>query len=58
MISEGDAQYLGQLKEKGMLVNEVSKAAFANEIAPVWKTYEATFGPELMGLVKKYREAK
>lgn len=58
MISEGDAQYLGQLREKGMQVNEVNKTAFANEIAPVWKTYEATFGPELMGLVKKYREAK
>jgi tripartite ATP-independent transporter DctP family solute receptor len=58
MIAQGDAQYLSQLKEKGMQVNEVDKSAFAAEVAPVWKTYEATFGTELMGLIKKYRDAK
>jgi len=58
MISEGDAQYLTQLKEKGMIINEVDKAPFVAAIEPVWKSYEATFGPELMGLVRKYRAIK
>ena len=55
MISESDKDYLAQLKEKGMLINEVDKAPFAAAVAPVWTTYEATFGPELMGLVRKYQ---
>lgn len=58
MIAESDKQYLVQLKEKGMQINEVDKAPFAAAVAPVWKSYESTYGPELMGLVKKYREAK
>ena len=55
MISESDKDYIAQLKEKGMLINEVDKAPFAAAVAPVWKTYEVTFGPELMGLVRKYQ---
>jgi len=58
MIAESDKQYLAQLKEKGMQINEVDKAPFAATVAPIWKSYEATYGAELMGLVKKYREAK
>jgi len=27
-------------------------------VQPVWKTYSVTYGPELMALVQKYREAK
>jgi tripartite ATP-independent transporter DctP family solute receptor len=55
MITEGDKQYLAQLKEKGMQINEVDKAPFAAAVAPLWKSYEVTYGPELMGLVKKYQ---
>lgn len=58
MISSSDAQTMAQLKEKGMQVNEVDKAAFAAAVAPVWKTFEPVFGPELMGLLKQYRETK
>ena len=58
MIAEGDNQYLALLKEKGMQVNEVDKTPFVAAVAPVWKSYEATFGPELIDLVKKYRETK
>lgn len=58
MITDGDKQYLAQLKDKGMQINEVDKAPFAATVAPVWKSYEVTFGPELMALVKKYQEAK
>jgi len=57
MIAESDAQFIAQLKEKGMQINEVDKAPFAAAVAPIWKTYEVTYGPELMGLLKKYREA-
>jgi tripartite ATP-independent transporter DctP family solute receptor len=55
MISASDKDYLAQLKEKGMVINEVDKAPFAAAVAPVWATYETTFGPELMGLVRKYQ---
>ncbi len=58
MITDGDQQYIAQLKDKGMQVNEVDKAAFAAAVEPVWKTYSVTYGPELMALVQKYREAK
>lgn len=58
MISDGDQQFVAQLKDKGMQVNEVDKAAFAAAVEPVWKTYSVTYGPELMALVQKYREAK
>ncbi|MNS69360.1 2,3-diketo-L-gulonate-binding periplasmic protein YiaO precursor [compost metagenome] len=58
MITDGDQQFVAQLKEKGMQVNEVDKAAFAAAVQPVWKTYSVTYGPELMALVQKYREAK
>ena len=57
MISDSDAQFVAQLKEKGMAVNEVDKAAFAKAVEPIWKSYEATFGAELMGTLQKYREA-
>ncbi len=57
MIGESDAQFIAQLKEKGMQINEVDKAPFAAAVAPIWKTYEVNYGPELMGLLKKYREA-
>ena len=58
MITEGDKEYAAKLKEKGMEINEADKAQFAAAIAPVWATYETIYGPELMGLVKKYRDAK
>ncbi|MEN4922123.1 DctP family TRAP transporter solute-binding subunit [Achromobacter spanius] len=58
MISEGDQQFVAQLKDKGMQVNDVDKTAFAAAVEPVWKTYSVTYGPELMALVQKYREAK
>ncbi|KAG1447135.1 hypothetical protein G6F57_017145 [Rhizopus arrhizus] len=58
MITDGDQQFVAQLKEKGMQVNEVDKAAFAAAVQPVWKTYSVTYGPELMAIVQKYREAQ
>lgn len=58
MISESDEQFIAQLKDKGMAVNEVDKAAFAAAVAPVWKSFEPVFGAELMGLLKRYREVK
>lgn len=58
MITESDALYLSQLKDKGMQINEVDKAPFAAAVAPVWTAFEPVFGAELIGLVKKYRAAK
>lgn len=57
MVTESEAELVAQLKAKGMQVNEADKDAFAKAIAPVWQTYEGKYGPELMGLVAKYRKA-
>jgi tripartite ATP-independent transporter DctP family solute receptor len=58
MIAAGDSEFIEQLKQKGMIVNEVDKAAFSAAVQPVWKRHESVYGAELMGLVQKYREAK
>lgn len=58
MVAESEAGLIEQLKAKGMQVNSPDKAAFAKAVAPVWKTYEVQYGPELMALVAKYRSAK
>ncbi|MNH34865.1 hypothetical protein D3C79_954920 [compost metagenome] len=56
MVAESEAGLIEQLKAKGMQINQADKAAFAQAVAPVWKTYEVQYGPELMALVAKYRK--
>jgi len=57
-ISDSDAQFIAKLKEQGMVVNDVDKAAFVTAVAPIWQRYAATFGPALMATLQKYREAQ
>jgi len=57
-ISDSDAQFIAKLKEQGMVVNDVDKAAFVAAVAPIWQRYAATFGPALMATLQKYREAQ
>lgn len=47
-------EFLEKLKAKGMKVNDVDKAAFQKAVQPVWKSYEGTFGKELMDMVREY----
>lgn len=46
--------FLAKLKDKGMQVNEVDKAAFQAAVQSVWANYEDVFGTDLMDLVRKY----
>lgn len=46
--------FLAKLKEKGMEVNKVDKAAFQAAVQSVWADYESVFGKDLMDLVRKY----
>lgn len=55
MIADGEADLAKKLQEKGMTVVEVEKAPFVAAVQPVWKEFGAQFGPELMGLLDKYR---
>lgn len=55
MVSDSDEELVAKLKEKGMEVNEVDKAAFVEAVQPVWKQYESTFGADLMAILQKYR---
>lgn len=54
MITDSDGKLLGQLKEKGMQVNEVDPAPFIQKVQPVWDSEAKVFGPELMALFRKY----
>ncbi|TCT03360.1 DctP family TRAP transporter solute-binding subunit [Paralcaligenes ureilyticus] len=56
MVQDSDDDYIAKLKEKGMIVNTVDKAAFIKAVEPVWKKYEPVFGADMMGLVKKYQD--
>jgi TRAP-type transport system periplasmic protein len=56
MIATSDAELVNQLKEKGMTVVEVDKAAFVEAVQPVWEEFGAQFGPELMGILERYRQ--
>lgn len=47
-------EFLEKLKAKGMKVNDVDKGAFQKAVQPVWKSYEGTFGKELMDMVREY----
>lgn len=49
-----EEDFLVKLKEKGMAINEVDKAAFQKAVQPVWKSYESVFGKELMDMVREY----
>ncbi|MCD7951779.1 MAG: DctP family TRAP transporter solute-binding subunit [Synergistaceae bacterium] len=47
-------EFLGKLKAKGMEINDVDKTAFQKAVQPVWKSYESTFGKDLMDIVREY----
>lgn len=49
-----EGEFLQKLKDKGMEVAEVDKAAFQQAVQSVWNEYEGVFGKELMDLVRKY----
>lgn len=51
---EEEEEFLKKLKDKGMEVTEVDKAAFQQAVQSVWDEYEGEFGKELMDLVRKY----
>lgn len=56
MVAEATDQTIARLKENGMEFNEVDKSAFETAVKPVWDANAETFGPELMGLLEKYRK--
>ncbi|HVL73106.1 MAG TPA: DctP family TRAP transporter solute-binding subunit [Beijerinckiaceae bacterium] len=56
MIAESEGDLAKKLEGKGMRVVEVEKAPFVTAVQPVWKEFGAQFGPELMGLLDKYRK--
>jgi TRAP-type C4-dicarboxylate transport system substrate-binding protein len=56
MVSDSEADLAAKLKEKGMEINEVDKAVFAQAVQSVWKDFEPVFGPDLMATLQKYRE--
>jgi len=50
-----DAAAIEQLKAKGMTVTEVDQAPFIAAVRPVWDEFGRLYGPELMGLLERYR---
>lgn len=44
LLSDMDDDYLQELKDEGMQVNEVDKEAFQKASEPLWEKYESDFG--------------
>lgn len=47
-----EAQALKELKAKGMKINTVDVAAFKARMKPLYKKFDAKFGPELLDMVR------
>jgi len=59
VLNEQESQALGQLKSKGMVVNEVKDIEpFRTAVKPVYKKWGPTFGPEIIAALKKYTGAE
>nr|WP_067290628.1 TRAP transporter substrate-binding protein DctP [Marinobacterium profundum] len=58
MTQKDDAELIGKLEAAGMQVNQVDTAPFSAGVQDVWTQYESVFGPELIGLVKRYSSAQ
>lgn len=56
MVGSSEAEVRAELEERGMSVNEVDKAAFAEAVQPIWESQADTFGPELLAIIETYRQ--
>lgn len=56
MIREADAALVEEIRKKGVDIREVDKAPFREAVQGVWKSFEPTFGEELMKLVREAGE--
>lgn len=56
MIAQSDTTALEKMKAAGVRVTHPDPAKFQQAVQPVWEKHEATFGPELMVLVKEYSQ--
>jgi tripartite ATP-independent transporter DctP family solute receptor len=56
MITASDAEFRQKLAEKGMAVNEVQTAPFAEAVQPIWKAQEAVIGSDLFAILNRYRQ--
>lgn len=51
---KADEDLVTELKNKGMQVNEVDKAAFVQKLQPLYEEWGKKIGPDLMNAYKKY----
>lgn len=58
MTRQDDEELVGKLKEKGMEVNDVDRAAFKDAVSSIWQQYTPLFGKDLMNIIERYRSAK
>lgn len=56
-IEKADTELLGQLKQKGMQVSEIDKAAFQKATDAVWTMYEKRIGEDLMAMAREARDS-
>ncbi|MBM4761421.1 DctP family TRAP transporter solute-binding subunit [Bacillus sp. B15-48] len=54
LLADGDAEYLKELEDQGMKVNEVDLDAFRKASEPVWEQYRSEFGD----LIDQIQEVK
>lgn len=56
MVAESENALAEKMKSKGMALNEVNKAAFAEKLQPIWDSQKEVFGTELIETLNKYRQ--
>ncbi|MBY6162809.1 DctP family TRAP transporter solute-binding subunit [Mameliella alba] len=56
MAADAEAELVAVLEGKGMIFNEVDKAAFVEAVAPVWDTQADVFGEDLMSILGSYQK--
>lgn len=56
LVESSEAEQIAFLKAKGMQVTHVDTKAFVQATDSVWKTVEASFGPEWMAVARQVRD--
>ncbi|WP_280520742.1 DctP family TRAP transporter solute-binding subunit [Phaeobacter sp. J2-8] len=56
MVAAANAELVAQLEAKGMIFNEVDKAAFIEAVAPIWEDQKDVYGEDLLAILNTYRK--
>lgn len=56
MVAAADAELVARLEGKGMVFNDVNKAAFIEAVEPIWQAQADVYGANLLAILNTYRK--